>query len=295
MRFVRIHSFITALTVVVASAACDNDVNSPVALDPLPPLAAETWHVHTADGQALPALVAHGIVQGALEQTFLDSAQLRTTADGRWELRTWLQLFRAGELVNHVPRLDAGAWTVTDAGYQFTSDVRGPQFVLSQVPGTSITVSLQVEALPGVIVAALLRTPPPPTPTGAWLADAVHGRPIPDAIYVFDPFEENGRTISVHLVVDSIRLALHPTGKYRHRIWYTEWEGNPGGSWHTLRSRFALIDFGVWARTGDALELDSEWLQNHRMTGTFTATTQSLAMQHGLTHGDPPVAFRYRR
>jgi hypothetical protein len=230
-----------------------------------------------------------------LEQTFLDSARLNTTADGRWELRAWLQLFRAGELVTHVPRLDAGAWAVTETGYLFTSDIRGPQFVLPEAPGTTINVSLRIEALPGVVVATMHRAPPPATPTGAWLAEAVHGRAIPDAIYVFDPYEEGGRMISVHLVVDSIKLALHPTGRYRQRIWYTEWEGNPGGTWHTVRSRWTLGDFGEWMRNGNALELDSEWLQNHRMTGSFDAATGSLTMEHGLTHGDPPVAFRYGR
>ena len=291
----RLTTVALAATIVAALAGCGSDDRGPLEVDRLPPLAAQTWHVHVADGQPMPALVGHGTVDGALEQTFLDSAQVSVDANGRWEQRSWTQRFRSGDLVAHVPRIDAGVWTVTDSGYLFKSDLLGDRFVVREIPGETVNANLRIEALPGLIVAALRRAPPPASPTGAWVAGSVRGTPIPAAIYVFDPFQENGRTISVHLVVDSVRLALHPNGQYRHRIWYTEWEGLPGGSWQTVRSRWTVGDFGAWTRTGNVLQLESNWIQNHRMTATFDATTRLLTMPHGLTPGDEPVAFGYRR
>src|SRR5687768_4968420 len=278
----------------IAISACGDGSTDPRPI-PLPPLAAASWHLHAADGDPLPALVVDKIVAGAVEQTWIDSARLVVVAQGRWERRAYLQRFRNGDFLSWVLSVDAGSWAVTDTGYLFSSDGGDSEFVLREVPHETITLSLEVDVLPDPITTTLRLTPPPPTPTGFWKAEAVHGLALPAAIYVFDPYEENGREMSIHLVVDSVSLALHPTGRYRHRIWYTEWEGNTGGTWHTVRSRWTLADFGAWTRNGEALQLDSEWLQNHRMTGTFSPVDRSLAMQHGLTHGDPPATFRYRR
>src|SRR5687768_8659860 len=114
-------AFSIAATVLAAAIlmACTDSADAPLAPDPLPPLPTQTWYAHVADGQSLPALVGHGVVEGVLEQTFLDSVELHVTTEGRWEQRSWLQRFRAGQLVTQFARLDAGAWAVTDTGYLF--------------------------------------------------------------------------------------------------------------------------------------------------------------------------------
>ncbi len=208
-------------------AACGDAPTDPHS--PLPPLEAGTWYVHSANGLALPALVAHGLDGGELVQTFLDSLQLVVGADGRWEQRAWLAEFRAGLPEGHVSRQDAGAWAATDSGYLFTSDLRDVRYVVRDPSVETLPLHLRAEGIPGVITATLQRVHPPAAPTGIWRGSEVHGRPLPDAIYVFDPTTIEDREVSVHLVVDSVRLEVLANGRYVHRNWVSEWEGAVGG------------------------------------------------------------------
>jgi hypothetical protein len=47
-------------------------------------------------------------------------------------------------------------------------------------------------------------------------------------------------------------------------------------------------------RVGEQLNLESAWLQNHRITGIFGADGV-LRLQHGLGHGEEPMEFGYGR
>ena len=137
---------------------------------------------------------------------------------------------------------------------------------------------------------------PQPQPlTGSWSVTHVRGSAMPGAVlYVFDPATVNGREVSVHVLVDSSRLVIEAGGRYQHQTWATEWVGEVGGPPVTPSVRWFHGDFGQWTRTGSALEFESEWLQNHRMTGTY-ADDGILRMQHGFSHGDSAVAFQYGR
>lgn len=135
---------------------------------------------------------------------------------------------------------------------------------------------------------------PPASPVGAWRATALRGVSLPAAIYVFDPDETYGYPASVHMVVDSATLELQADGRYLHRIWITEWEGNLGGPPHTVRWPWQLGDHGGWTRDGDSVHLDSWYLENLAMDGDLVAGAV-LELRHGLTHGDPPAPFTYRR
>ncbi|HSG48667.1 MAG TPA: hypothetical protein VLA43_12680 [Longimicrobiales bacterium] len=135
---------------------------------------------------------------------------------------------------------------------------------------------------------------PLPSPDGTWVAQALRGAPLPAAIYVFDPDETYGYPASVHMVVDSAHLELQADGRYLHRIWVTEWEGDVGGPPHTVRYRWPLGDHGGWSRTDGSMRLESWYLQNLVMEGAYGAPGV-LELRHGLTHGDPPAPFTYRR
>jgi hypothetical protein len=79
----------------------------------------------------------------------------------------------------------------------------------------------------------------------------------------------------------------------REGVWASHWVGEPNGPPLKRTQRFVHGDHGVWTRRGEAIRFESEWLQNHRMTGTLGSVT--LEMRHGFTHGDPPVPVRYAR
>ena len=57
--------------------------------------------------------------------------------------------------------------------------------------------------------------------------------------------------------------------------------------------RFVHGDHGFWSGSIEDLRFESNWLQNHRMTGALEAG--GLEMRHGFTHGDPAVSIRYGR
>jgi hypothetical protein len=69
---------------------------------------------------------------------------------------------------------------------------------------------------------------------------------------VFDGFEDDGRIISVHLIVDSAFIELRHDGTYTHAIFHSEWEGPDGGDPTARRFRCATFDFCGWARDGTA-------------------------------------------
>lgn len=108
------------LALLLAVAACGGD--APVAPTPSPPsLQAGTYVLVRADGQPLPAMVAHETLpDGSLLQTFADSAQLVVSADAAWEQRLWLRVVRYGDgaLLGRPNVVDRGRWA-GEAGQAF--------------------------------------------------------------------------------------------------------------------------------------------------------------------------------
>jgi hypothetical protein len=274
-------------------AACGSDTVAPDA-NPLPPLAAATWHVHAAEGQSLPALVAHRLDAGVLVQDFLDSAQFRITADGRWERRLWMSRYRDFAYASAVPSQEVGTWTATDTAYAFVAEPSGRRFSLrSLTPGQVAQVPLRA-ANEGYIEATLRTDATEPSIVGTYRVTEVRGQPAPAPIYVFNDYPEDGRLKSIHFIVDSAHVQLAGNGRYSHRIHFTEWEGPNGGSPERVRVRWMHADHGTWTRDGTLLRFESGWLQNHRFNGT-TYDAQRMELLHGLSHGDPPVPVRYAR
>lgn len=281
-----------ALLIGLAAAGCAGDTKGPN----LPaPLETAAWHVHTAESQPMPALVAHSLVQNRLQQTFLDSARLNVTAAGRWELRVFLQTWRDGTHLLDWTQQDAGAWAAADTGYVFTSELRGPRFVLQPSPADSITLRLQLDEVPGYTFVTLRRSEPRPPLPGVWRASHVRDAQLPSAMHVIDPAElPDGRRVSVHAVIDSIFFRIDTPGTYEQRVYVSEWWGAPGGPPQTLNLRSMEYDRGDWQRHGDSIRFESGWMQNHRMQGSLGADGV-LRMSHGLGHGSPPVDVRYQR
>jgi hypothetical protein len=154
---------------------------------------------------------------------------------------------------------------------------------------------LRYAGVDGVAVSTFRRVPPPASVFGEWHATTVGGAPLPQVVDVTDPYEEGGVLKSIHMIVDSARIALHPTGQYTHRLWYSEWEGVPGGGPTSKRANWYHGDFGYFVRTGTALATESNWLQNHRMTGTLTEPMQPMQLLHPIGHGGAPAAYQYVR
>lgn len=284
-----------AIILLGLGSACGGADPAAPPVEPLPPLAAATWHVHEAEGQPLPALVAHGLEDGVLVQDFLDSATVDVRADGTWERRLWISRFRDQQYHAPVGALEAGTWRATTTAYEFTAQPSGRRFSLASLtPGQPVTFPLR-GAAEGGIQARLRTAPPPPSLPGTFEIAEVRGAPVPAVMYVFNDFEEAGRVVSIHLVVDSAQLTLRSNGSYTHLIHYSEWEGPNHGAPTTLRFRFSAYDHGTWTRgPGDQVRFESGFLQNHRFGGSAAAPSR-LDLAHGLSHGDPPEPVRYVR
>ncbi len=291
----RLASAVLLLSTATVLAACGSD--SPSAPSPapvLPPLVEATWYAHTAEGQELPALVAHRLEQGALVQEFLDSAQFHVAANGRFTRRLWLSRYRNGALEARVPAQETGAWAATDTAYIFTADVSGARFSLRALtPGQVVSVPLR--AVANGYIAATVRVVPPTEPVlGTFRVTTVRGMQVPAAMYVFNDYVEGNDTMSVHLIVDSTRLVLRGNRQYEHVIHYSEWVGPNRGAPERRRYSATRGDFGEWTRTGTLLQFESGWLQNHRFAGTVYNST-AMELLHGLSHGDDVVPVRYAR
>lgn len=130
----------STLIALLAVAACGD---SPASLPPapqLPPLQTGTWHLNLADGQVLPAMVAHRLFNGQLEQTFVDSSTLSVNADRTWQQRIYLKRAVFGQPASEMPVLHLGTWAPTDTGYVFVSDIAGRDFVIHSPGADSLRV-----------------------------------------------------------------------------------------------------------------------------------------------------------
>lgn len=284
---------LSLLQSVLLSAGCSSDRPLEPGPGSLPPLTPAVWQVHTADGAVLPALVAHQLLNGSvLEQTFLDSATIEIRADGTWIQRTWLQVYRGGAWYQNRARQELGTIVATSTGYRFVSDPYGLRFTLAPITADSVVANLRTDAIERVFVSTLRLSAPLRAPVGDWRANAVRNLPLPTVVYAFDSEEVDGRLVSVHLVADSAGLRLLPTGRYEHWISYSEWLGPVGGGPTERRFRWRWSDHGIWHQSGLMVSFESNYYQNHRMTGEF-AVAGPLRVDHGLGHNEPLAAFRY--
>lgn len=284
------------LSLIVLTSACQ-DQDSPSSPGTPPPLADEVWHVHSSDGQILPALLGHRLVNGSiLEQDFLDSARVVVDDDGTWEHAAWYQRFHDGQYVLSASTLDWGTWTATATSYEFR---RNTGELLYTVPGalpTDWRLNLRYPGQEGLAVSTLRRTPPPPSVAGRWRASTLNAQPLP-AAYIVDPSVDFGTgPVSRHIVIDSAFVWLQANGSYRQQVFHTEWEGPAHGAPQVRVHSAVEADFGSWSTGGPEVVLESGWLQNKVIRGNSSGLlTGSIRLDHGISHGDPPAPFMYGR
>lgn len=284
------------ITSAVLLAACSED--APVAPTPgLPPLQTAVWHVHSSDGQAMPALLGHRILpEGILEQDFLDSARVEINADGTWEHKGWYQRFRSDMHESWHASFDYGTWRVTATGYELR---RSTGDVLGTITGTvdaALSLNLRYANNAGVAVSVLKKERPAATIHGRWRATALRDQPLPAAYIVEPEFESENGIVSRHVVIDSAVVFLYANNRYLQRIFYTQWEGPANGPRQTPMADFQESDFGTWTLNGVSMSLLSGWLQNKTILGEAAADRVGpLRLNHGITHGDEPAPFRYTR
>jgi hypothetical protein len=287
------------LAAAVAVMACAEDATDIVGPGPgpLPPLASATWYVHTSDGQPLPALLGHRMLPGnVLEQDFLDSTKFEVNADGTWQKSAWYHRFRNGTLHSWRTAQDFGSWAVAGDQYEFRRHTGELLYAVPGPVGTELTLNLRYAEQAGVAVSVLRTTPPALTVVGRWRATALRGLPLPATLTVDPEIDAGNGIVSRHIVVDSARVLLYANNSYRHRIYYTEWEGPANGEKQTVVDDYSTDDVGSWSRDGVTMVLQSSWLQNHIIVGEVSAATIApMVLNHGLSHGDPPAAFRYVR
>lgn len=286
---------VVAVVAVALLSACTE--KSPLAPEPLPALQSAVWHVHQSDGQALPALLGHRLLPGAvLEQDFLDSAQFVVDADGTWEHRAWYQRFRAGEFYQVIATLDWGTWTATTEAYEFRRNTGELIYTLAGPANDQWQINLRYPNQDGVAVSTLRSTRPALSVAGHYRATALHDQPLPRA-YIIEPEFNNGTAIVTHYVmIDSAFVSLQSNGSYRHNIFYSHWEGPVGGAPEVRLIGFRHSDFGSWSVAGTGVTLESGWLQNHVIFGERAASDIGpLHLNHGISHGDEPAPLRYVR
>lgn len=283
-----------ALVAVLALSGCSDAPSDPAPIT-APPLAASTWYVHAIGTTAVPAMVSRVSAGDHLEETVVDSATFRIIAGGRYEFQSWITVYRGWNIHVTTTWREQGSWRLTDTGYEFRSDGGDPRGIIVDVDKPERVLQLRVVTDLAVREVTLRPTLPPKTAAGAWRASAVGANPVPSTVYVFTGVIEDGREISSHFVLDSARLQLLPSGRYLHRVWYTEWEGDVGGPPRSVRVRFYHSDFGAWSHTEGAVRLESGWIQNYRLSGTLDSPADAVRLAHGLTPGDEVVAISYTR
>lgn len=92
------------------------------------PLVPATWHMHTADGEALPAVISERIVGVAQERTMLDSSILVINDDFTYEQRYWIRVLVTGNLDRSEMVFDEGTYAPEGLGYRVISDLRAREF-----------------------------------------------------------------------------------------------------------------------------------------------------------------------
>lgn len=118
--------FAVLLSLGVAACDADGTTNPPPGTGA--PLVPATWHMHSADGDALPAVISDRIVGVAQERTMLDSATLVINGDLTYEQRYWIRVLVTGNLDRSEMVFDEGTYAAEGLGYRVTSDLRAREF-----------------------------------------------------------------------------------------------------------------------------------------------------------------------
>jgi hypothetical protein len=270
----------------LVAAACGSDApTAPPGQLPLPVLRPGVWHLHRADGQAVPAYVAHRMLPGnVLEQTYVDSAKLEIRPDFGWRLETFLRHYENREFVRSEARFDAGRWAATDSGFLFTSTMRQDAFVV-RAPGADsllTTQALVVRPEAGLVQATYRIERPAPSLVARWRALSVNDRMVP-AVVATTPLDEfQGRPVSSHVVVDSIAIELEPTSRYRMVEFLSWWIGEPNGTPTQRIQSLRHTDRGEWQASGGAVQFTSTLYANRGWVGQRGATGGSLTVPHPI-------------
>lgn len=133
-----------AAILTVGVAACDDKTG----VTPPPttggPLIPGTWYMHEANADTLPAKISERIVGVALEQTYLDSAQLIVNADLTYSQRFWTRVLITSTLDRSDVVIDNGTFGSEGQGFRLVSSVRARQFTMVVPALGRITTSEQM-------------------------------------------------------------------------------------------------------------------------------------------------------
>lgn len=287
-----LHRFVVIPCVVVMGACSSDGAVGPEDPSlPVPTLRPGAWHLHAADGQALPALVAHRMLAGnVLEQSFADSSRLDVSANGQWEQRTWLRHYENLEFARTETVYDAGTWTRTgDQSYLFTSTVRSREFrIVSPLPAAlRIVQPILTRPEAGLVDGTFRDTPRPVGLASRWRATHVGDRPLPAVAASLPHDEYDGAPVSSHVVVDSVVVELHPTHRYRMTEWISWWIGPPSGGPAQRIYGTRHNDWGAWREIAGQVQFSSTLYANRGWFGQRSAAggALSLAQPIGLDAG----------
>lgn len=121
---IRRFALVVALSAIAVGCEDSGTVTAP------PPTSAELggglWYLNTANGDALPAKIAERPVGAAIEETFLDSAQITIDVNsGTWRQRYWYRVLLFGALDRAEVVVDSGSYALaTSSTYFFASGYR---------------------------------------------------------------------------------------------------------------------------------------------------------------------------
>lgn len=299
-----LHRLLPVLLAGAILACSDDNPAAPIPVEPPPPpppvLTVGTFDLTLAEGQPLPAYIAHRQVGTRLEQVYVDSARLVVTNDGRFEQRIWSRTLHDGAVVFRDTWVDGGEWRLDGGAYAFTSPSGRIRSVkTSASPVLQLTERMVGWAQAGLVVAVYARreappveqvppTEPRPTPITEtrFRATDVSGTQLPAQVVVErDVPHDNAET---YTQLDSAWVALRSDGTYQRRAFYSTWQ-TPNYVLSLGYIRIASTrdtDVGRWVRRDDGqLTLTSTMFQNRQATGIHLG--DRIRLTQDLTAGDP--------
>lgn len=284
-----------------ALAACREDPATGPSPQPVPPppppppvLQTGTFDLTMAEGQALPAYIAHRLMDGRLEQVWVDSARLVVTTTGDYEQRIWTRTLRDGVLHVRDTWVDGGSVRLVGQTYIFTSRGGGRQLTVrtALAPVLNVTETMVGWPQAGVVVGVYARRTappaeqPPPTGTTRYRATDVAGQTLSAIVVRERDVPRRGAETFVQL--DSAWVDLRTDGSYERRAYYSVWE-TPNYELSLGYQRVARVndyDRGRWTRAADGvLSLASDYFQGRSATGVHLG--DRLRLTQDLMAGDP--------
>jgi len=282
--------FARSLVIGATLAACNSDsTTAPVDQVPPPPpppaLQVGSWELEYAEGQPLPAYIAHRVVDGVLEQVFVDSARLVVQPEGRFEQRIWMRTLRGGAHSHRDTWVDAGSWRREGDGYAFASVGGGRTLSVrpSGSPQTVLRVTERMVGWPGaglVVGTYALRPPrpgePSPITVTRFRATDVGGRPLSAVVVALPNDPHQGAETFTQL--DSAWVELRSDGTYVRQAHYSTWM-SPNVELSLGYTRVGVhrdYDMGRWTRVGGGLSLASSYFQNRAARGTWSGDRMRL-------------------